>query len=239
MKSVRKESVALMFSGGVDSTVAAIRLLDDFERVHLLTYSNGYGHYAFGRTRRRIRELDERYPDRFVHFEASIKQMFNEVGLSTIKEDYGRFGSAFMWCMGCKLCMHARSIIYCRRNGIRFMSDGSAADSDEMVEQMLLSVSMIHWLYRDWGIDFFVPVYTMERDEKRAMLKEMGFFMGIPILDRYLGIQPSCVPGELYYLPYILFNKAPGHDEETVARYIAMKRPLLEKVIGDATGKEG
>ncbi len=67
---------ALMFSGGVDSTVAAVKLLDDFDRVHLLTFSNGYGHYAFGRTRRRVRELDERYPGRFIHFEASIKSMF-------------------------------------------------------------------------------------------------------------------------------------------------------------------
>jgi len=220
--------VALMFSGGVDSTVAAIRLLDEFSRVHLLTFSNGYGHYGFGRTARRAAELDKRYPGRFVYFTASIRELFERLCLSTIIEDYRKFGSAFMWCMGCKLCMHARSIVYCRTNGIRHMSDGSAADSDEMVEQMLLSVSMIHWMYRDWGVEYFVPVYNLARDEKRRMLKEMGFRMGIPVRDRYLGIQPSCIPGELYYLPYVLFNKTPGHQEETVARYIASKRDVLD-----------
>ncbi len=229
---------ALMFSGGVDSTVAAVKLLDDFDRVHLLTFSNGYGHYAFGRTRRRVRELDERYPGRFIHFEASIKSMFEEVCLTTIQADYKEYGSAFMWCMGCKLSMHARSIIYCRQNGIAMMSDGSASDSEAMVEQMLLSVSMVYWLYEAWGIEYFVPVYHIGRDDKRRMLRDGGYHLGIPVLDRYLGIQPSCVPGELYYLPYILFNKTPGHEEETVARYIASKRPQLDRIIGVALGTE-
>jgi len=225
-----------MFSGGVDSTVAAAKLLSDFDRVHLLTYSNGYGHYGFGRTRRRFRELEERFPGRFVHFEASIRTLFERICLGTIVEDYRRFGSAFMWCMGCKLAMHARSVIYCREQGISHMADGSAGDSAEMVEQMLLSVSMVHWLYADYGIDYFVPVYAIGRDEKRRQLREQGYFMGIPLLDRYLGIQPSCIPGELYYLPYVLFNKAPGHDEETVARYISEKRPLVDEIIREARG---
>ena len=226
-----------MFSGGVDSTVAAMQLLDDFDRVHLLTYSNGYGHYAFGRTRRRVKVLDERHPGRFVHFTSSIKDSFEKVCLSTIIGDYKKYGSAFMWCMGCKLVMHARSIIYCRQNGIEWMSDGSASDSDEMVEQMLLSVSMTYWLYRDWGVEYFAPVYNLDRDSKRQILRDGKFRMGIPIRDRYLGIQPSCIPGELYYLPYILFNKAPGHSEETVASYIAEKRTLIDAMIREASGE--
>ncbi len=231
MAADRERSVALMFSGGVDSTVAAMKLLEEFDRVHLLTFRNGYGHYGFGRTRRRVRELVERYPGRFVHVEESIRGLFERICLSTLAEDYRRFRSAFMWCMGCKLAMHARSVIYCRQHGIGTMSDGSAADSDEMVEQMLLSVSMIHWLYADHGIEYRVPVYQINREEKKRLLVEQGFFMGIPLLDRHLGIQPSCIPGELYYLPYILFNKAPGHDEETVARYISLKRVLVDEII--------
>ena len=230
--------VALMFSGGVDSTVAAIKLQEQFDKVHLLTFSNGYGHYAFKRTVRRVGELEARYPGKFVHFTSSIKSLFEDVCLSSIVSDYRKFGSAFMWCMGCKLAMHARSIIYCRQNGVGKMSDGSASDSSEMVEQSLLSVSMIHWFYADWGVEFFVPVYSVERDDKRAMLKEMGFRMGIPIRDRYLGIQPSCIPGELYYLPYILFNKDPGHEENTVAKYISEKRQQLDEHIEKTTGNK-
>lgn len=226
-----------MFSGGVDSTVAAVRLLEDFNRVHLLTFSNGYGHYGFHRTARRVAELDARYPGRFVYFTASVRDLFEEICLSTLIDDYRKFGSAFIWCMGCKLCMHARSIVYCRVNDIRWMSDGSAADSDEMVEQMALSVSMIRSMYRDWGVEYFVPVYTIPRDEKRAMLKKMGFYMGFPVRDRYLGIQPSCIPGELYYLPYVLFNKSPGHQEKMVARYIASKRKMVDEFVRDAEGK--
>ena len=228
--------VALMFSGGVDSSVAAIKLQEQFDRVHLLPFSNRYGHYGFKRTVRRVAELEERYPGKFVHFTSSIKDLFEKVCLSSIISDYRKFNSAFMWCMGCKLAMHARSIVYCRQNGVENMSDGSASDSSEMVEQSLLSVSMIHWFYADWDVRFFVPVYSVERDDKRAMLKEMGFRMGIPVRDRYLGIQPSCIPGELYYLPYILFNKDPGHEENTVAMYISEKREQLDEYIEAMAG---
>ena len=62
---VRKNEIALMFSGGVDSTATAIMLAEKFDRVHLVTYKNGYGHYYFNRTQKRVEELNEALGDRF------------------------------------------------------------------------------------------------------------------------------------------------------------------------------
>jgi hypothetical protein len=225
-----------MFSGGVDSTVAALSLLDRFRNVHLLTYANGHGHYGFERARKRAVELESRYPGRVRYFTCSTSDLFRRVGLTTLHEDYRRYRSGFIWCLGCKLTMHARSIIYCRTNGLRFMSDGSARDSAEMVEQMDVSVGSVRRFYADWGIEFQVPAYDLPRAEKQKMLADLGFRMGIPVRDRYLGIQPSCIPGELYYLPYVLFNRDPGHRDEDVLDYIGRKRPLLDEAIRDALG---
>jgi len=228
MDEPMSRDVALMFSGGLDSTCAAVTLLDEHPRIHLLTYTNGYGHYAVGRVRRRLRELERRFPDRFVQQVVSIRELFDELLVDRITEEYGKYRSGFIWCLGCKLAMHARSILYCRENDIGFMTDGSSADTNEMVEQMPVSVALIRDLYARWGVTFSTPVYDIPRSGKRRLLDEMGFFRGLPVGDRAFFIQPRCIPGELYYLPFVLLGQAPRHDEETVGRFIRDKGAQLD-----------
>jgi hypothetical protein len=142
--------------------------------------------------------------------------------------------------MGCKLSMHTKSVLYCLENGIPFMADGSSGDTQEMVEQMLVSISMIRFFYEEYGVAFVTPVYDMPRSEEREMLKMMGFNMGLKVLkDRHVGIQPSCMAGELYYLPYVLFNKSPGHKEEVVAEFIAEKQAVCRQHIADYFAEKG
>jgi hypothetical protein len=78
-----------------------------------------------------------------------------------------------------------------------------------------------------------VPVYEQTRQEKKKMLQGMKFRMGIPIKDRFLNIQPKCIPGELYYLPYLLFNKALNHEEMLVAQFIEKKQEIAQGYIED------
>jgi hypothetical protein len=111
------------------------------------------------------------------------------------------------------------------------MADGSSQDSDEMVEQMAISVSLISLFYERYGIKFLVPVYKQTREEKITKLEELKFKMGIRIKDRFLGIQPRCIPGELYYLPYLLFNKALEHEKPLVTQYIKKKQEIADRYI--------
>lgn len=220
-----------MFSGGLDSTVAAISLSGKYGKVHLLTYCNGHGHYHLQKSRARAEELKRKLGDRFIHRLISIEDMFSRLLLDTLLEDYRKYRSAFIWCMGCKLTMHARSIIYNLENGIRLMCDGSSQDTNEMVEQGIMSISMVKMFYKKYGIDYTVPVYEQSRKEKKQVLKGLKFNMGIPAGDRYLGIQPKCIPGEVYYMPYLLFNKALEHEEMSVARFIQDKQLVAERCI--------
>ncbi len=220
-----------MFSGGVNSTVAAVFLSQEYEKVHLLTYCNGHGEYHRTKSRDRAEELNRKLGNKFVHRLISIEELFERMVLDTLLEDYQKYRSAFIWCMGCKMAMHTRSIIYNIENDIRFMCDGSSQDTSEMVEQMLMSVSMVKMFYKKYGIDYSVPVYEQSRQEKRKMLEKMKFKMGIPIRDRYLGIQPKCIPGEVYYMPYLLFNKALEHEEMRVVQFIQQKQQYAEHYI--------
>jgi hypothetical protein len=199
--------------------------------VHLLTYCNGYGHFYLENSKKRAIELNNKFQNKFIHHLIPIGDIFNKMIVATLLKDYKEFKSGFIWCMGCKMAMHTRSIIYNLENNIKYMSDGSSQDSDEMVEQMPISVSLISLLYEKYGIKFFVPVYKQTRQEKIKKLKELKFNLGIPIKDRFLGIQPRCIPGELYYLPYLLFNKALEHEKTIVTQFIKKKQEIAERHI--------
>ena len=210
-----------MFSGGVDSTMAAVLLAEQYDRVHLLTYHNGHGTAHMGKTKKRVKELEKRFGrDKFVHMLTSTKALMENVVVDDLVETYAEYRSGFIWCMGCKLAMHARSAIYCLENGISEMSDGSSGSTQEMVEQMLVSLSLIRAFYRHYGISFATPVYDIPREEEQRSLRDMGFRMGLQVLGRNVGIQPSCYAGLVYYAPYMLFHKPPKHDESAVARFI-------------------
>jgi hypothetical protein len=229
-----RREVSLMFSGGVDSTTAAARLSESFDRVHLLSFQNGYGHYRLGRTRRRADELRARYGDRFPHRIISIQEIFERMLVDDLADTYARFGSGFVWCLGCKMAMHTRAVIYNLERGIRVMADGSSQSTGEMVEQKLISVFGVRQLYAEYGIEYRTPVYTMPRDEEIGFLERAGFRMGIRIRDRFLGVQPKCRPGELYYLPFLALNQPPRHDDDVVAAFIDEKRVQARGIIRGA-----
>jgi tRNA(Ile)-lysidine synthase TilS/MesJ len=220
----REPAVSLMFSGGVDSTTAALALAERFERVHLLSYQNGYGHTKIHRTRDRVRELERHAGPRFSHLVESIQPLFDELLMDNLRAEYRRWGSGFVWCLSCKLAMHSRSILYNLEHGIPVMADGSSSSTGEMVEQSLLSLYMFREMYAEHGIRFTTPVYTIPREEEIEGLRARGFRMGLRIRDRFLRVQPKCRPGELYYLPFLIFDQPPKHDEDKVAAYLDEKR---------------
>lgn len=231
------EEVSLMFSGGIDSTTAAILLSRRYRHVHLLTYCNGYGHYHIDRTRRRVDELRRVAGDRFTHVVRPTRELFERLVVGRLRDEYRRWGSAFIWCLGCKLAMHAESVVYDLEHGIRNMADGSSRSTGEMVEQMLVSVYMVREFYARFGIDYRTPVYDVPRGDEIAFVRESGFRMGLRVGDRFLGVQPKCRPGELYYLAFLLFNQPPGHDEERVAAFLEEKLAVAEEYVRERRGR--
>ena len=236
---VDSNTIALMFSGGIDSTALAITLSDHYEHVHLVTYKNGYGHYSHGRTEARVKELNEKLGNKFSHAVISTKDYFDQILVNSVLEDYKSFRSGFIWFMGCKMAMHMRSAIYCLENGIRFMTDGSNVDTEEMVEQMLISLTLIHHFYEDLTVEFGTPVYNVRRAASKELIRSLDLNMGYEVMDRHLCIQPTCLAGELYYMPYLLFNKRVKHDEGEVARFIEKKSEICNKIIDAYFEKKG
>lgn len=237
--SLAEDEIALMFSGGLDSTATALALAETHERVHLVTFQNGYGHLKMGRARARFEDLTRTVGPKFTYSLISTKPLFDRLLVRSVGKDYRRFGSGFVWCLGCKLAMHARSAWFCLENGVPRMTDGSNSETDEMVEQSLLSLSLIDFFYEDHGIAYGAPVYDATRDESRDILKEAGVRTGLTVLGRQLGVQPSCVAGELYYLPYLLLNKPVRHDEAKVAAFFEEKVPAASQLVREGLASVG
>jgi len=226
-----KNKISLMFSGGVDSTYAAVQMARQYDEVRLLTFHNEYGHYRIGRTAKRCAELKSLFSGRVFHEIISTRTLFERIVVDPLQDDLEKYGSGFVWCMGCKLAMHAMQIAYDIEHEIQEAADGSSADTSEMVEQTLISISMLTYLYEDYGIAFAPVAYDEPRRSKIAELEHLKLRLGLRIGDRFLGLQPKCKPGEIYYLPYLLLHQPPKHEEQNVGRYIREKSGLVREFL--------
>ncbi|MCC6159813.1 MAG: hypothetical protein IT350_17305 [Deltaproteobacteria bacterium] len=232
--------VALLFSGGIDSAMSAVKLAEVYDRVHLVSYENGFGHYKLGRTKKRYREIARRFPEgRFTHSLMSTRELFEPLMKEATTVNYQKTKSGFVWCMSCKLAMHTRTIAYCVEHGVDRVADGSSSSTTEMVEQAPFSINSVRRFYEEYGIGFETPVYNRTREESINELRSMGFKMGIRIGDRFLGIQPKCKAGELYYLPYLLMGTYPDHKEEEVVEFIDDKLHFARAWIRDYCAAKG
>ena len=130
------------------------------------------------------------------------------------------------------LIIPAGGIIYNKKKNISEMADGSSGSTSEMVEQKPFSVKLIKHLYKTHGIKFHVPVYNIPRCESINKLQELGFNMGwFKIMDRFVGIQPKCFAGEIYYMPNILFKTKPKHNNKEIYKFYNRKLELINKII--------
>ncbi len=223
--------ISLMFSGGIDSTYVAIKLAEKYKKIYLLNYSNGYGHTKFNRVNARVKELEKLYPEKFVLFQTSIKDTFENILINNLRKETDMFGSAFIWCLSCKLSMHARSIIFNKKNKIKIISDGSSYDTQYMVEQTPFAINIIKKLYNEFNQEYIFPSYNISREKKRKELTQKKLRRGFKLFDRHIGIQPKCYPGELSYSPLVILGKQPHYKEEDIINYIELKLPIIKSYI--------
>lgn len=231
-----KNEALLMYSGGLDSSASAIIMLEQFERLHLITFSYGYGQLFLNWAKKGANGLIEVYgPQRFVHVITSVKDIFQRIFVRSAVRDYKSYKSRFIWCLACKLSMHAGNIIYCLEHDIQAASDGSSSETEYYVEQMPQSVVAIRGFYEHYGVDFVTPVYDIgSREAKFKLLAEKGVkSIGIAVGDRNPGTQPLCVPGNLIHFASTFFKKHPNYDEKAVLRFIQEKTDIIKRLIDE------
>lgn len=222
-----------MYSGGLDSTLTALTLAEEFEKIFLVTYSRGYGHWFANRAEKRIAPMEKHLDRRvFTFFTASVKDLFKKVVLDTLISDFRKYRALFMMCVGCKMAMHARTVIYNLEHCIPCTADGAAQTTSWMPDQKPITINEYRRLHTDYGIVYSNPVYNVESREKaRERLHQSGLETGTRIGDRDFGTQPFCLYGDVVTTIRDIFKVGFPLRDEYITEFMLTKRPILDDYI--------
>jgi predicted subunit of tRNA(5-methylaminomethyl-2-thiouridylate) methyltransferase len=206
-------SVALLFSGGRDSSLAACLLAQADMKLHLLSMNNGAGVKA-DVSEYRYKELCEVFPEHIVkRVTLPTFGLFRRVALANIEDDFAKYKKNLIP-LGDALASHAEAVVYCSRNNLTAIASGYTTYEQDFPEQMPVAVQLTRSFLKEYGITYLTPVYEYA---SRLEVKYGLFDFGISI-KAFEGIS---LFSDTYSTP----------TAETVAQYIKDKLPICQEYI--------
>jgi len=201
--SGQRKDLCMMFSGGTDTTLAAMRILesDPSVRLHLLTFCNGFC-VRVQASRVHGEELRAKYgADRVVHEISYVTEIFERMRAPCwhlIKE----YRSTLVFDLCCRLSFETAAIIYAVNHGIGQVFDGTNIDQGKLFLEKPAYLRVSKAYFASHGIDYSSPVYAKAggRTGRRRALQERGFSVGPKALETVnisscLAYQPFCLFG--------------------------------------------
>jgi hypothetical protein len=200
------EDVVIHFTGGKDSTLLAALLGQQFRKVHLLTFVHSLI-LDLDTIPVNIHKLQSLYGrDKYESTVIDIEQLFRKIYVGNYLRDIARYRTyaANNACGPCRLSMITHAIIYCLKNGIRFVRDGSNRTGFDVCQQEW-ALPVLKDFYGEYGIDLNYPLYHTSRND--VELLRLGLYAGNPVL--FFRSQPVCRGGgevhniylRCYFLP--------------------------------------
>lgn len=235
--------VSVFYSGGLDSTsVACMAALKGAARVHLHTLNHGYGYlfasWAEGNVPALERALGR---DRIVHRYVDIKDLFQQLAISTLVRDIREYRATFGCCMGCTMAITTETIIYNLEHGIPHIMMGSSVGGTYAAQSMPVTVGLQKKFCARYGIVYSTPLLddNIVKAQERSLLRALGISPGVRFLDKHsFGNQGYCVPS-LQHLGDVLLNVHPVNDPEQVARFFLDRQPRCETFIAEHFARRG
>jgi len=162
---------SILFSGGPDSTLAALYALEKFDRVHLLTYH----HKLMYRTGRHITVVQEMRKifgnDRIIGHEENIDPNYKICYFKDISKYIKKYRTYYIpWlCGACKMVMHFSTINYNRKFKISTTYDGANMESAPIFPaQTQEYISVIKDLYKSYKMEYECPIYEVTGTDKET-----------------------------------------------------------------------
>lgn len=235
-----KDEIAVLFSGGSDSTLAAL-VCKHFKKVHLLTFHHS-GMLDFEKASVNARKLQKKFgEEKFVHKYISIEELYKKLYRDSYLSDLNKYKCYIVACScyACQLAMHIKTIIYALENNVGIACAGYKQEKAPVWFFMSeKGIKEIESLYEEYGLRLLNPVYHIVRTD--WALFDLGITSKRDVKFPYEKIdfsaQHSCRNGILvnayiqgYYIP-LLGRKA---NESIATQYFREKTKIAKNYIQD------
>lgn len=219
---MRKE-VVLLYSGGRDSMLSAVRLVRDGYNVHIITCQNGHIE-NIENARYSAQKLEDKYPGRiFVEPMIDITAtMYDYLNFFARNKSIGIDLSQCI-CLSCRSAMLAGAIIYCKQNDVYMIATG-----DKDVDLYLFNCSKLKEaftkLLEEFNIEFIHPVeYVCSNHERIVELSKNGIFPKVLEPKYWIGFEPDR-------------SISPGEEDVALEYFYGYIEPAIKKDIKNAKG---
>jgi len=209
---MKAKKVAVLFSGGVDSTAAAIYYLKRGYEARLLTFDNGAEKWL-ELAEYKADWIRKQFPERCSWRLLDSTHLFHELAIRPLEQDVKKYGNLI--CCGCKLAMLCEAILYCRRNGISDLADGFQRGQDYYPEQTPDYMVPADRFARAYGVRYSHPFWD------HAELRQDQITLGG-------AVPPSPIQ------PYCIFGCNPILNKEQIRPYVMSKLPGMRAYLNAA-----
>lgn len=172
--TINKEDVAILFTGGKDSSLVACLEAAKGNNIHLITGVSGIG-IKGELSELRVKELTERFPNvKVSRTFVSTSALLRKISIKDIENDILKW-KCNMVLLGDKMAIHAAATVYCLQNNITRLLDGVVKYQDDLVEQKKVAINIFREFENKYGITYESPIYEFgDRKKVKYALMEFG-----------------------------------------------------------------
>jgi len=210
-----RTEVVVQFTGGKDSTYLALLMARKFERVHLLTF-----HHSLIKDVEKVSTNAHKLArlfgtGKFESETVNVENLLKTIYQGDFFKDLVRYGSygPNNFCGACRLAMVSHTILYCLKNGITCVCDGSNVSGFDLSQQEW-SVPVIKKFYSDFGLSYDVPLYENRRND--IELLKSGLDADDPTI--FFRSQPRCEGGGHFHNIYLRCYFLPLYGKEALKK---------------------
>jgi hypothetical protein len=256
-----KNEVAVMFSGGIDSLLASVVLLEKYDKVHLITFDKGYLEFGVKNNVPNVERLKATYgEERIGHEVVEIKDIVKRISVSKVLKDRKKYNIETRWCVGCRVSMQTGGMVYALEHDLVGYADGSnreqvpsEANLTGTAENYPSIVNRTKAFAMEYAVHFITPTYEYgSRENRRTKLKDLGFDIDFLSMDHSKKIsgmmtkevmrrsQPMCFSGWLIHWKRNLLGKPVEQNEAMTVDYVSRKQQtIVREVVRDYFQEKG
>jgi hypothetical protein len=237
-----QNAAIIQYSGGADSTCAAVLAALLFDRVHLLTFENSFTRET-NRSAENARKLVRLLPEKdIVHQQRDTTEGLNELLFGDYLEDLRQYGiTPVGWpCLACKLSFDVETARYGSEYEVQLVADGSDLRVEYQFSQGDRSTLGLRdeW-FASQGMTFVHPVASIE-----DTVTELLLFSAERGQDALLYPQQGCCIGNdmlataykrFYYIPRFGMDRL----RSEAAGWMLDKRGVCDALVGSQGAGSG